>query len=108
MNWVCVIAVTKMYAVVVECKPLFSFNPNRYTGELSEEAGLKKAVDGQDGGAKCPGYTGLVAWVTGELRVLANLEEMVNATSAPDEHSSFLMEVSSFLKELGGFFELCT
>lgn len=39
--------------------------------------------------------------MTGELRVLANLEEMVNATQSADEHSSFLMEVSSFLKEIG-------
>ena len=78
------------------------FNPDRYTGELNEETGLRKAVDGQDGGARCPAYTSLVAWVTGELRTLANLEEMVNTTTAADEHSSFLMELSSFLKELGG------
>lgn len=79
---------------------------NRYTGELSDEAGLKGAVEGQDGGARCPAYTSLVAWVTGELRVLGNLEEMVNATHSADEHSSFLMEVSSFLKELGGSHEI--
>ncbi|KAG0729867.1 Protein FAM98A [Chionoecetes opilio] len=72
-----------------------------YSGELGEEGGLRKAVEGPDGGARCLGYTSLIAWVTGELRTLSSLEEMVNATTDVDEHSSFLMELSSFLKEIG-------
>lgn len=70
-------------------------------GDISDEASLKAAVEGSEGGPRNVSYTKLVAWVTGELRVLASLEEMVSPTSSSDEHSSFLMEVSSFLKELG-------
>lgn len=72
-----------------------------YSGDINDEASLKAAVEGTEGGARNVSYTQLVAWVTGELRVLANMEEMVSPTTSPDEHSSFLMEVSTFLKELG-------
>ncbi|KAG7167490.1 FAM98A-like [Homarus americanus] len=71
-----------------------------YVGDISDEGTLKASVEGSDGGPRNVAYTKLVAWVTGELRVLANLEEMVNATTSSDDHSAFLMEVSSFLKEL--------
>lgn len=72
----------------------------RYTGDVNDEASLKAAVEGTDGGPRNTSYTKLVAWVTDELRALADLEEMVNATATSDEHSAFLMELSSFLKEL--------
>ncbi|XP_063608002.1 protein FAM98A-like isoform X3 [Penaeus indicus] len=72
-----------------------------YDGDISNETTLRAAVEGSEGGPKSVSYTKLVAWITSELRVLAKLEEMVNATSSPDEHSSFLMELSAFLKELG-------
>ncbi|XP_069994746.1 protein FAM98B isoform X14 [Penaeus vannamei] len=72
-----------------------------YDGDISNETTLRAAVEGSEGGPKSVSYTKLVAWITSELRVLAKLEEMVNATTSPEEHSSFLMELSAFLKELG-------
>lgn len=73
----------------------------RYVDGPEDEAALRGLVDGSEGGARCPAYTRLVAWAAGELRVLANMEDMINATTSAEDHSSFLMEVSSFLKELG-------
>ncbi|XP_068213147.1 protein FAM98A isoform X2 [Palaemon carinicauda] len=72
-----------------------------YTGDISDEASLKAAVEGSSGGPRNMSYTSLVAWATAELKVLDQLEEMVNAPTSPEDHSSFLMELSSFLKELG-------
>ncbi|XP_076042792.1 protein FAM98A isoform X2 [Oratosquilla oratoria] len=72
-----------------------------YSGAITDEDSLAAAVDGNEGGPKNVAYTQLVAWVTGELRVLCDLEEQVNAITSGDDHSSFLMEVSAFLKELG-------
>ena len=58
-------------------------------------------VEGPNSGPKNVEYTKLVAWVSKELQVLLQLEEGINATTSPDDHSSFCMEVSSFLKEMG-------
>ncbi|XP_018015523.1 protein FAM98B isoform X2 [Hyalella azteca] len=72
-----------------------------YEEPLADNTALSKLIDGNDGGPKCPAFTKLVAWATGELRVLLQLEEHVNATAGPDDHASFCMEVSAFLKEMG-------
>lgn len=57
-----------------------------------------------DGGAKCINYTQLVEWITKEIQVLLGLEEYVNSISTEADSSSFLLEVSSFLKESGCFY----
>ncbi|KAK4315897.1 hypothetical protein Pmani_012920 [Petrolisthes manimaculis] len=72
-----------------------------YVDGPEDEAGLRALVDGSEGGARCPGYTQLVSWAAGELKAQANMEDMINPTTSAEDHSSFLMEVSSFLKELG-------
>ncbi|KAG8223058.1 hypothetical protein J437_LFUL002006, partial [Ladona fulva] len=69
-----------------------------YTGPMLEFEALEGAVDG---GPKSIEYTELVAWISTELKTLCNFEEHVHAITTPDDSSSFVMEVSSFLKELG-------
>ncbi|KAL1124809.1 hypothetical protein AAG570_001430 [Ranatra chinensis] len=59
---------------------------------------LKKAVDG---GPRSLEYTQLVEWIANELRYLYKLDEHVGAISTPDDYTTFLLELSSFLKELG-------
>lgn len=48
-------------------------------------------------------YTQLVEWLSKELKVLCSLDEYVNQITGPEDSSSFLLELSSFLKELGKF-----
>lgn len=59
---------------------------------------FKKSING---GAKSVNFTQLVEWLTKEIQVLSGLEEHVNAISSEADSSSFLLEVSSFLKESG-------
>lgn len=59
---------------------------------------MEKALDG---GPKSVEYTGLVEWLSKELKTLCKLDEHVNAVSSAEDSSSFLLELSSFLKELG-------
>lgn len=61
---------------------------------------LEKALDG---GPKSVEYTGLVEWLSKELKTLCKLDEHVNAISSAEDSSSFLLELSSFLKELGKY-----
>ncbi|XP_050425384.1 protein FAM98A [Adelges cooleyi] len=53
------------------------------------------------GGAKSITYTKLVEWITKEIQTLSLLDEYVNSYTSEADSSSFLLEVSSFLKELG-------
>ncbi|KAF9406228.1 hypothetical protein HW555_013323 [Spodoptera exigua] len=69
----------------------------RYEGPLTEEAAFAKALDG---GPKSLDFTKLVHILAEEIKKLCNLEETVNMMNDPDESSSFLLELSSFLKEL--------
>ncbi|KAK5640202.1 hypothetical protein RI129_011013 [Pyrocoelia pectoralis] len=46
-------------------------------------------------------YTKLIGFLSNELRELCGLDECVNAITSPDDSSTFIMEISSFLKELG-------
>nr|CAD7201876.1 unnamed protein product [Timema douglasi] len=69
-----------------------------YAGPMLEEGGLEKALEG---GPKSVEYTALVEWLSKELKFLCKMEEHVNAIVSPEDSSSFLLEVSSFLKELG-------
>ncbi|KAI8433510.1 hypothetical protein MSG28_015542 [Choristoneura fumiferana] len=77
---------------------LDSLNDLGYTGPLTEEAAFTKALEG---GPKSLEYTKLVHILAEDLKKLCNLEETVNMMNDPDESSSFLLELSSFLKELG-------
>ncbi|CAK1595017.1 unnamed protein product [Parnassius mnemosyne] len=77
---------------------LDSLNDLGYEGPLSDEVAFAKALDG---GHKSLEFTKLVHILAEELKKLCNLEETVNMMNDPDESSAFLLELSSFLKELG-------
>lgn len=64
---------------------------------MVEEGRLEKAIEG---GAKSLEYTELVAWLSQELKRFLKLDDHVHPTTSPDDASSFLLELSSFLKEL--------
>ncbi|XP_075213317.1 protein FAM98A-like [Lycorma delicatula] len=59
-------------------------------------------------GPKSISYTQLIEWISKELKVLCSLEEHVNQITAPEDSSSFLLELSSFLKELGCHYSCLT
>lgn len=71
---------------------------SRYKGEILEDGYLDKALEG---GPKSEPYTRLVEWLSKELKVLCKLDEQINAITTPEDSSAFLLELSSFLKELG-------
>ena len=52
-------------------------------------------------GAKSPDYTSLVSWFTEQLATFIDIDETVHATTSSDDASSFLLELSFFLKEIG-------
>lgn len=54
-----------------------------------------------DKGAKSVDFTGLVSWLTKQLASFGNLDEDVQPTASPEDSSTFLLELSSFLKEIG-------
>nr|XP_049707827.1 protein FAM98B [Helicoverpa armigera] len=76
---------------------LDSLNDLGYEGPLSDEAAFSKALEG---GPKSLEFTKLVHILAEEIKTLCNLEETVNMMNDVDESSSFLLELSSFLKEL--------
>ncbi|CAH2061881.1 unnamed protein product, partial [Iphiclides podalirius] len=75
-----------------------SLNDLGYEGPLLDEVVFAKALDG---GPKSLEYTKLIHILAEELKNLCKMEETVNMMNDPDESSSFLLELSSFLKELG-------
>ncbi|KAJ8706073.1 hypothetical protein PYW07_010850 [Mythimna separata] len=76
---------------------LDSLNDLGYEGPLTDEVAFSKALDG---GAKSLEFTKLIHILAEELKSLCNLEETVNMMNDAEESSSFLLELSSFLKEL--------
>jgi len=70
----------------------------RYLGKSISAKEFKKLIDG---GPKSIKYTQLIEWITKEIQVLSGLEEHVNAINSEIDSNSFLLEVSSFLKESG-------
>ena len=52
-------------------------------------------------GPKSVEFTSLVTWLTDQIILFGDLDEKVNATTSPEDASSFLLELSLFLKELG-------
>ncbi|GJQ77784.1 hypothetical protein Trydic_g16046 [Trypoxylus dichotomus] len=69
-----------------------------YCGVQLDQATLESALNE---GPKSILYTELVMFLTNELKVLCKIDEQVNKIDAPEDSVSFLMELSSFLKELG-------
>ncbi|XP_060852000.1 protein FAM98A [Rhopalosiphum padi] len=70
----------------------------RNLGKSISAKEFKKVING---GPKSIKYTQLVEWITKEIQILLGLEEHVNSISSEADSSSFLLEVSSFLKESG-------
>lgn len=71
---------------------------HRYNDELTEPNKFKEALKQ---GPKSPDFTKLVAWLADELAVLNDMDETVHAIVSSNDSSSFLLELSCFLKELG-------
>lgn len=59
---------------------------------------LSKALEE---GAKSIEFTKLVAWLAEQLCEFGDVEESVNVITTAEDSSHFLLELSSFLKELG-------
>ncbi|XP_022911066.1 protein FAM98A [Onthophagus taurus] len=84
---------------------LKSLDDMGYTGELLDATLLEKALND---GPKSIEYTKLIEEITSSLRDLCKIDEQVNAISSPEDSAAFLMELSSFLKELGCPYESLT
>ncbi|XP_011304753.1 protein FAM98A isoform X2 [Fopius arisanus] len=69
-----------------------------YEGPLLDSSRFDEALKK---GAKSTDFTSLVAWLSEQLSIFGNFEERVHPTSSPEDSSSFLLELSTFLKELG-------
>ncbi|CAG9137101.1 unnamed protein product [Plutella xylostella] len=82
----------------METDILDSLNDIGYEGPLSDEAAFTAALAA---GPKSLELTKLVHILAAELKELLSLEETVSMMNSPDESNTFLMELSSFLKELG-------
>lgn len=68
---------------------------------LGKSMSVKEFKKSINDGPKSIKYTQLVEWITKEIQILLGLEEHVNSISSEADSSSFLLEVSSFLKESG-------
>lgn len=68
-----------------------------YQGALLEKKNIINAITG---GPKNVEYTKLISFLSNELRSICNIDEHVNAINSPEDSSTFLLELSSFLKEL--------
>jgi len=60
-----------------------------------------KLLDALKLGAKSPDFTSLVSWFAEQLATFLDTDETVHATTSSDDASSFLLELSFFLKEIG-------
>ncbi|KAK1131501.1 hypothetical protein K0M31_017783 [Melipona bicolor] len=69
-----------------------------YNGQLTDPSKFKEALKQ---GPKSIEFTQLVAWLADELAILNDMDETIHAIVSPDDSSSFLLELSCFLKELG-------
>lgn len=77
----------------------------RHLGQTISAKEFKKCING---GAKSIKYTQLVEWLTKEIQILSRFEEYVNAITSEADSNSFLLEVSSFLKESGCLYNALT
>uniref|UniRef100_A0ABD2W562 Protein FAM98A n=1 Tax=Trichogramma kaykai TaxID=54128 RepID=A0ABD2W562_9HYME len=69
-----------------------------YTGSLLNLENLTRAIQE---GAQSTEYTGLVSWLTDQIGSFGVTEETVHVTSSSEDASSFLLEINTFLKEIG-------
>lgn len=69
--------------------------------DLGKNISVKEFKKIINGGILSIKYTELIEWITKEIQTLSGLEEHVNAINSESDSSSFLLEVSSFLKESG-------
>ncbi|KAL0113571.1 hypothetical protein PUN28_012615 [Cardiocondyla obscurior] len=69
-----------------------------YTGPMLD---TNKLLDALKLGAKSPEFTSLVSWLAKQLATFIDTDEIVHATTSTDDASSFLLELSFFLKEIG-------
>ncbi|KAL6265658.1 hypothetical protein P5V15_002453 [Pogonomyrmex californicus] len=69
-----------------------------YTGPMLD---VNKLSDALKLGAKSPDFTSLISWFTEQLATFIDMDETVHATTSADDASSFLLELSFFLKEIG-------
>lgn len=69
-----------------------------YQGPLLQ---ANKLSDALELGPKSTEYTSLVAWLASQIGTFINIDETINPTHSPDDASSFLLELSCFLKEIG-------
>ncbi|XP_060520173.1 protein FAM98A [Cylas formicarius] len=77
----------------IEDKILKGLEDIGYSGPLLKSANLQS-------GPKDVLYTTLVSFLTNEIRTLLGIDEEVNAIASPEDSVSFVMEITSFLKEL--------
>ncbi|XP_078041931.1 protein FAM98A [Augochlora pura] len=82
----------------MELKLLERIQKLGYNGELTES---NKFMEALKLGPKSPEFTKLVAWLADEITILNEMDETVHAIASADDSSSFLLELSCFLKELG-------
>lgn len=52
-------------------------------------------------GAKSTDFTSVIAWFAEQLATFIDIDETVHATTSANDASSFLLELSFFLKEIG-------
>lgn len=71
-----------------------AFTTFSYTGDMLDSQKLHDAIMG---GPRADDFRTLVCWIAKEIHVMMRLEEQVNPNTDINE---FLMELSSFLKEL--------
>lgn len=69
-----------------------------YTGPMLDGDKLSQALKL---GAKSSDFTSLVSWFAQQLATFIDIDETVQATTSTDDASSFLLELSFFLKEIG-------
>ncbi|XP_050451178.1 protein FAM98A isoform X2 [Cataglyphis hispanica] len=69
-----------------------------YTGPMLDADKISHALKL---GAKSPDFTSLVSWLAEQLATFIDIDETVHATTSADDASSFLLELSFFLKEIG-------
>ncbi|XP_052123077.1 protein FAM98B isoform X2 [Frankliniella occidentalis] len=76
-----------------------------YNGPILGEGGLDKALEGT---TKSEEFRKAVVWLAAELKALCKLDEQVNDISTSEDSASFLLELSSFLKEIGCQYKFLT
>ncbi|KZC04322.1 Protein FAM98A [Dufourea novaeangliae] len=82
----------------MEIKLLERIQKLGYNGELIDS---NKYMEALKLGPKSPEFTKLVAWLADEIAILNDMDETIHPIVSSDDSSSFLLELSCFLKELG-------